>query len=88
MRIKRQGLIVWYQHRKHIRHIKRYGNLIYISKKMRFAVLYVNQEDVEKIENELLKLPFISKVDRSHKPFIDTNFENAKPDQAKLYDYK
>lgn len=88
MQIKRQGIIVWFQHRKNIRHIKRYGNLLYVSKKLRYAVLYVNQEEIEKIMNTMLKLPFISKIDVSERPFLKTDFENAMPDKAKEYDYK
>src|SRR5690606_25875921 len=88
MQISRQGIIVWFAHRRNMKHIKRYGNVIYVSKKMRYAVLYVNQDEVDKKEEELLKLPFISKVERSYKPFLKTDFENARPDKAKLYDYK
>lgn len=88
MIVKRQGIIVWFQHRKNIKHIRRYGHLIYASKKMRYAVLYVNQSDIDSIEAELVKLPFVKKVERSYKPYLKTDFENALPDKAKLYDYK
>ncbi|TMN23475.1 DUF2129 domain-containing protein [Lentibacillus cibarius] len=88
MRTKRQGLIVWFKHMKNIRHIKRYGHLIYTSKNLKYAVLYVDQDTLERTEAKLLKLPFVSKVERSQKPFIPTNFDNAKPDKAKQYDYK
>jgi len=88
MHSKRQGLIIWFQHRKNIKHIRRYGNLMYVSRKMRYAVLYVNRDDIDSIEENLLKLPFISKVERSYKPFLKTDFENALPDKAKMYDYK
>ncbi|GGJ86857.1 UPF0298 protein [Lentibacillus kapialis] len=88
MRTKRQGLIVWFQHMKNIKHIKRYGHLIYSSKKLKYAVIYVDQEALDNIESKLLKLPFVSNVDRSFKPFVSSNFENAKPDKAKQYDYK
>lgn len=88
MRTNRQGLIVWFQHMKNIKQIKRYGHLIYTSKKQKYAVIYVNQSDIVNIENKLLKHSFVSKVDRSYKPFVETNFENAKPDKAKQYDYK
>lgn len=50
--------------------------------------MYVDQDNVEEIEAKLLKYPFVSKVDRSYKPFIRTEYENAKPDKAKQYDYK
>lgn len=85
---ERQGLIVWFQHRKNIRTIKKYGHLIYVSKKMRFAVIYVNQDEIEAIESEIVKLPFVKKVQQSYRPFIDTKFENSKLDEAKIYDYK
>ncbi|WP_404452486.1 DUF2129 domain-containing protein [Virgibacillus necropolis] len=88
MRTKRQGIIVWFQHMKNLKQIRRYGHLLYSSKKLKYAVIYVNQEDIEDTEHKLLKLSFVSKVDRSYKPFIRTDFENAKPDKAKEYDYK
>ncbi|WP_106497730.1 YlbG family protein [Lentibacillus sp. Marseille-P4043] len=88
MRTNRQGIIVWFQHMKNLRQIKRYGHLIYTSKKLKYAVLYVDQGDVDDIEKKLLRLSFVSKIDRSYKPFIRTNYENAKPDKAKQYDYK
>ncbi|MFD1360230.1 YlbG family protein [Lentibacillus salinarum] len=88
MRAKRQGLIVWFQHMKNIKHIKRYGHLLYSSKKLKYAVIYVDQEAIQQIETKLLRLPFVTKVERSYKPFLRTDFENAKPDKAKEYDYK
>jgi len=88
MQINRQGIIVWFQHRKNIRHIRRYGHLIYVSKRMRYAVLYVDQVELEGIIEDISSLPFVSKVDISYKPYVKTNYENAIPDEAKIYDYK
>lgn len=88
MQNKRQGLIVWFEHRQNIRHIKRFGHVVYVSKKLRYLVLYVNQSEIDAKEYELVNLPFVSKVERSYKPFLKTNFENARPDEAKMYDYK
>ena len=88
MRIKRQALIVWYKHRKNIRQLRRYGHFIYASRRRRFAIIYVNRDEIDEKEANLEKLPFVLKVERSYKPFISTDFENARPDEAKLYDYK
>lgn len=88
MRAKRQGIIIWFQHRKNIKQIKRYGHLIYTSKKVKYILLYVDQTEIEKIEHKLLKHSFVLKVERSYKPFVQTDYENAKPDKAKQYDYK
>lgn len=88
MQAKRQSIIVWFQHRKNIKHIKKHGNLIYVSSKLRYAVLYVDQAEIDVISEKLLKLPFISKIVESQRPFLNTDYENAKPDKAKMYDYK
>lgn len=88
MRIKRQGMIVWFQHMRNIKQIKKHGHLIHVARKLKYAVLYVDQSDVDTIENKLLKYSFITKVDRSQKPFVRTEFENVLPDKAKQYDYK
>lgn len=87
MREKRQGLIVWYQRRRNIKHLKRFGHLIYASKKQKYGIIYVNQSDIEEIEEKLHKLPFVRKVERSYKPFIRTDYEKKTPIQTKPYDY-
>lgn len=88
MDVARQGLIVWFQHMKNLRQIKRHGHLIYASKKMRYAVLYVKVEEIDDVELRLQKLSFVSKTERSLKRYVNTTFENALPDKAKQYDYK
>lgn len=88
MRVSRQGLVVWYKHKKNLRQIRRYGHLIYASRRLKFAIIYVNRDEIEEIEKKLNKLPFVKKTERSYRPFLSTNFENVKMDEAKLYDYK
>ena len=88
MRIERQGIIVWFQHLKNIKQIKRHGHLIYVSKKLKYAVIYVDKQEVEEKMEKLHKYSFVSKVDVSYKPFVKTEYENAKIDKAKEYDYK
>lgn len=88
MRIKRQGIIVWFKHRKNIKQIRRYGHLIYASKKLKYAIIYVNQSDIETTEQKLKKFSFVKRIDRSYKPFLRTQFERVKPDKEKRYDYK
>ncbi|WP_010649512.1 YlbG family protein [Oceanobacillus massiliensis] len=88
MRTNRQGLVVWFQHMKNVKQLKRYGNLIYTSKRLKYAVIYVDQEQMNDVEIKIMKHSFVSKIERSYKPFIRTDYENAKPDKAKQYDYK
>lgn len=88
IKTKRQGIIVYFQHMKNVRQIKKHGHLIHASKKHKYALLYVNQEDLEYKMEKLDRLPFVSRVMPSYKPEVRTDYENAKPDKAKQYDYK
>lgn len=88
MRINRQGIVVWFQHMKNLRQLRRYGHLVYTSKKHRYGIIYVNQDDLEHVMEQLDRLHFVSKIEPSYKPHIRTDYENAKPDKAKEYDYK
>lgn len=84
---KRQGLIVWFQHNKNIKKIMRFGHVLYTSRKLKYAVLYVNQEDIEDVEQRLLRLPFISRVDYSEKPLIRMDFDKRDPELEEDYSY-
>jgi len=66
MRSKRQGLIIWFKHRKNIRQIRRYGHLIYASKRLKYAMIYVDQEEIEEIEAKLKRHKFVRKTDKSY----------------------
>lgn len=84
---KRQGIFVWYQHRRNINRIKRFGHLIYASRKSKYALLYVDQSKIKEIEQRLRKLPYISKIKRSNKPLIQTEFQNKELKEIKPYNY-
>ncbi|SEN64200.1 Uncharacterized protein YlbG, UPF0298 family [Amphibacillus marinus] len=88
MRSNRQGLIIWFQHMKNIKQLKRYGHLIAVSRELRYAVIYFDQEEIEDYVIKIERLPFVSKVDYSYKPFVRREFDNTKIDKAKEYDYK
>ncbi len=68
--------------------LRRFGNVHFVSKKLKYVVLYCNQEDAEDLIGKLQSYSFVKKVEPSYKPFLRMEFENAKPDKAKEYDYK
>ncbi len=86
--IERQGVIVYLHHLKQAKSFRKYGHVHYISRKMKYVVLYCDQEDVESVVNKIERLPSVKKVLTSYRPFVKTEYENAKPDKAKEYDYK
>ncbi|MDP4161554.1 MAG: YlbG family protein [Bacillota bacterium] len=85
---QRQGLVVWLYSLKQAKMLRRFGNVHYVSKKLKYVVLYCNLEDVEGIMEKLSSYSFVKKVEPSYKPFLKMEFENSSPDKAKEYDYK
>lgn len=85
---KRVGLAVWLNNTKMARHLRRFGNVLYISRKMRYAILYVDEASLDETVEKLNQFNFVKKVDLSHRHEIKIEYQNAKPDKAKEYDYK
>jgi uncharacterized protein YlbG (UPF0298 family) len=86
--VERQGIIVYLQHLKQAKSFRKYGHVHYISRKMKYVVLYCDMEDVDTTMSKIERLPSVKKVLPSYRPFVKTEYENAKPDKAKEYDYK
>ncbi|CAM3408098.1 UPF0298 protein N288_09040 [Cytobacillus oceanisediminis] len=68
--------------------LRRFGNVHYVSKRLKYVVLYCDLADTEGLMEKISSYSFVKKVEPSYKPFLKTEFENSKPDKAKEYDYK
>ena len=86
--VDRQGLAVWLTSLKFARQLRRFGNVHYVSKKMKYAIVYCNQDEIDDLIERLQSFHYVRDVQKSMRPFLQTEFENAKPDKAKEYDYK
>lgn len=88
MLTERQALIVWLHSLKPAKSLRKYGNVHYVSKKMKYAVLYCDYSGAALLAEKLESFSFVKKVDFSEKPFLKVDYENSRPDKAKEYDYK
>jgi len=88
MFVQRQGLVVWLYSLKQAKMLRRFGNVHYVSKKLKYVILYCNQNEIEDIMSKLNAFSFVKQVEPSYKPFLKMEYENSSPDQAKEYDYK
>ncbi|PKR78513.1 hypothetical protein CEY16_01795 [Halalkalibacillus sediminis] len=80
---KRQGIVVWLKNLKYSRKLKRYGHMIYTSRKQKYMLIYINQEDVEDIIKELEDLHFVKEVERSYRPYVEEVYESKIPEKPK-----
>ncbi|MCM3768563.1 YlbG family protein [Neobacillus niacini] len=88
MFMQRQGLVIWLYSLKQAKMLRRFGNVHYVSKRLKYVVLYCNQHEVEELIDKLSAFSFVKKVEPSYKPFLKMEYENSAPDKAKEYDYK
>lgn len=71
---KRRGLIVWVYSFKQLKTLKRYGLVHYVSRRMKYVVLYLNEEEFVSYEEKINALHFVRQVERSYRPDIEMNF--------------
>lgn len=71
---QRRCLIVWVYSLKQMKTLKKYGVIHYVSRRLKYVVIYMNEADIEKSEEKLNGLYFVRKVDRSYRPDIEMNF--------------
>jgi uncharacterized protein YlbG (UPF0298 family) len=68
--------------------LRRFGNVHYVSRRLKYVVLYCDLEDTEALIQKISSYSFVKKAEPSYKPFLKMEYENAAPDKAKEYDYK
>jgi len=88
MFVQRQGIIIYLQSLKQSKILRKFGNIHYVSKRLKYVVLYCNMDDVERTIERLKKFHFVKKIDLSLKPFIKTEYESKNSERNKEYDYQ
>ncbi|KRM74083.1 YlbG family protein [Secundilactobacillus collinoides] len=69
---EREDLVVYVSNLRQVRQLKRYGHVAYVSKRMRYAVLYVNTDKAAETTEQLRQLRFVKRIITSpHKELID-----------------
>lgn len=87
---QRQSIIIWVNSLKYVKYFRRFGNIHYVSKRLKYIVVYMDMSEVNDVIKKIRTLPFVKKVEKSYKPFLKTEFEQAKDDfeKEKQYEYK
>ncbi|HEY4567388.1 DUF2129 domain-containing protein [Planococcaceae bacterium Storch 2/2-2] len=86
--VDRQGIIVYLHQLKHAKSLRKFGHVQYISRKMKYVQIYVDQQKVDRTIRKIERLPYVKKVVPSYRPFVETEYDVVRPDKAKEYDYK
>lgn len=84
--IQRQSLIVFLNSISDQYKLRRYGDIVYFSKKFAYCIMYVNKKEIEQVCHDLYSLDFVEKVEKSNWNQIDLSsdhIENQIRDLAK-----
>ncbi|MDR3157180.1 MAG: YlbG family protein [Lactobacillales bacterium] len=73
---KRRLLVIWVYNLKPIKNLKRFGQIMYISRKMKYVLMYLNEEDVGEVEPKVRRLHFVRYTEYSYRPDIEMNFSD------------
>ena len=63
--LDRKSLIVYFRNPKIIKRLEQVGHVTYFHKKRRYAIVYVNADEVKKVKAELEKIRHVRKVEES-----------------------
>lgn len=88
MKEKRLGLAVWVKNTRAAKNLRRFGNVHYVSRRLQYVSMYVDADNIDQTIERIRQLHFVIKVERSFRHLIPKEYDNAKPDKAKEYDYK
>ncbi|QQE72933.1 DUF2129 domain-containing protein [Brevibacillus composti] len=88
MRERRLGLAVWVKNTRAAKNLRKFGTIHYVSKRLNYVSMYVDAAQIDETIRVLERLHFVTRIERSHRHEIPIEYNNAKPDKAKEYDYK
>lgn len=68
---QRRGLVVYINGNRVIRTLRHYGLVHYVSRRMHYVILYVNQSQVEQVTEKLSHIKAVRRVEKSARPELD-----------------
>ena len=73
---ERRGIYVYFKSFKDLSKLEKYGNFISYSKRGRYACIYVGENRMDSIIEDLKKKKFVKKIEISEMSNLHLSFEN------------
>lgn len=83
----RQSIIVYVRQLKYVRQLRQYGHVQYVSQKMKYVVLYVDQADISLVTHQLDRLRYVKKWQLSERPSLLLSYEHE-PSKGKHHGFR
>lgn len=79
---KRCGLIIYVTNLRQVRQLRRYGNVEYVSRKMRYVLLYVDADKLNEKQGKIEQLNFVIKTELAIRPDLNPNLAVESEDRG------
>ncbi|KRM90757.1 YlbG family protein [Liquorilactobacillus cacaonum] len=83
---ERQGVIVYLYHLKNSRQLRKFGTIHYVSRKMKYVVLYTDRIKVSETISQLSRMRYVKRVMVSPLPDVEIDFAETVSKMYKLTD--
>ncbi|MDO5456913.1 MAG: YlbG family protein [Atopococcus tabaci] len=77
---KREKIYIWLYSFKQFNALKKYGLIHYSSRKMNYVVMYVDEDQLEDVIEQISQLSFVREVQQTPQKEIDLSFEHSLDD--------
>jgi|GEM_PF-267315 len=71
---ERRLVVVWVYSLKQLKNLRRFGHVQYTSRRMKYVLIYMNEDQVEENMEKINRLHFVRRVEKSFRPDVETNF--------------
>lgn len=75
--IDRQEIVVYLYSTRNTRQLQQYGHVQYVSRRMKYAIVYVNKQVSDRLIEEIEQIDFVKSVELSPRKEIDMSFEEV-----------
>lgn len=78
----RRPLVVHLRSTRVVRSLRHYGNLVYVSHRMHYAIIYIDEEQLDSTIEKIKKLRTVGKVVKSAWPELDPELKQLRQEMA------
>lgn len=75
---ERRALVVYINGNRVVQTLRRYGTVRYVSRRMHYVILYVNQDQVDQLKTKIGQLRAVRGVQESARPDLDPTLTDLK----------
>lgn len=72
---ERVSFIIWLTDVRQARNLDKYGTVYYVSRRMKYAQIYMNADRAPEVIRNMQRLKYVRKIERSYRGELKTEFE-------------